>query len=72
MRQTSLDAFNAIKEKKLQEENLRFRKALSIYADPNYWRATQGDDQEYIFCESAGTKVYVQGKAARAALEGKE
>jgi hypothetical protein len=56
----------------LQEQNARLREALKVYADLEYWRAVQGDDQEYLFCESISQKTYVQGKRARAAMVGKE
>jgi hypothetical protein len=56
---------------KLDMENSRLREALKVYADLDYWGAVQGDDQEYLFRESIGQKTYVQGKRARAALEGK-
>lgn len=55
----------------LKEENSQFREALAVYADPEYWRAIQGDDEEYLFIESLGQKAYIQGKIARAALEKK-
>ena len=57
---------------RMEEENARLREALAVYADPDFWLATQGADQEYLYCESIGQKTYVQGKRARAALEGKE
>jgi hypothetical protein len=66
-----MEMIAADKLERLEAENARLRNVLSIYANPAYWQATQGDDQEYIFCQSAGMKIYVQGKAARAALEGK-
>lgn len=54
----------------LKKENSRLREALAVYADPEYWRSTRGDDQEFLFhLDEWG---YVQGKRARAALEGKE
>ena len=56
----------------LESENARLREALGVYADIEYWGAVQGDDQEYLFREAIGQKTYVQGKRARAALEGKE
>lgn len=58
--------------RKLEAENDRLREALHVYADLEYWGAIQGDDQEYLYIESIGQKTYVQGKRARAALEGKE
>lgn len=64
---TELHADSEIEQ--LRAENLRLRETLSLYADPDYWRVTQGGDEEYLFSKSAGAKVYVQGKAARAALK---
>ena len=60
------------KVKKLEIENDRLREALELYANPDYWQATQGGDQEYLYIESIGEKSYVQGKIARAALGWKE